>query len=72
MHNDGNGRIDAGVRMVESLGSETLAYLDFGANADNVTLRLQGTHQFAQGEKLNLSVPADKIHLFDIESGKRI
>ena len=72
MHSDGHGRIDAGVRMVESLGAETLAYLDFGVNADNVTLRLQGTHQFTQGQKLNLSVPAEKIHLFDVESGKRI
>ncbi len=72
MHSDGHGRIDASVRMVESLGAETLAYLDFGANADNVTLRLQGTHQFTQGQKINLSVPAEKIHLFDVESGKRI
>ncbi|WP_417828638.1 sn-glycerol-3-phosphate import ATP-binding protein UgpC [Thalassospira sp.] len=68
----GEGRINAGVRMVESLGAETLVYLDFGANADNVTLRLQGTHQFKKDEKLSLSVPADKIHLFDIESGKRL
>jgi sn-glycerol 3-phosphate transport system ATP-binding protein len=68
----GEGRINAGVRMVESLGAETLAYLDFGANADNVTLRLQGTHKFEKGEKLSLSVPASKIHLFDCESGQRI
>ncbi|WP_430475387.1 sn-glycerol-3-phosphate import ATP-binding protein UgpC [Thalassospira lucentensis] len=66
------GRIKAGVRMVESLGAETLAYLDFGANADNVTLRVQGTRQFAKDEKLCLSVAADKIHLFDVDSGKRI
>ncbi|KJE34673.1 glycerol-3-phosphate ABC transporter ATP-binding protein [Thalassospira sp. HJ] len=69
---DGKGRINAPVRMVESLGAETLVYLDFGANADNVTLRLQGTHQFAKGDQLSLSVPANKIHLFDIDSGKRL
>jgi sn-glycerol 3-phosphate transport system ATP-binding protein len=66
------GRINAGVRMVESLGAETLVYLDFGANADNVTLRLQGTHQFTKEQKLSLSVSADKIHLFDKDSGVRI
>lgn len=69
---DGGGKINAGVRMVESLGAETLVYLNFGASADNVTLRLQGTHQFAKDHKLSLSVPADKIHLFDLETGARI
>jgi sn-glycerol 3-phosphate transport system ATP-binding protein len=58
--------------MVESLGAETLVYLDFGTDADNVTLRLQGTHQFVKGEKLSLTIPAEKIHLFDVETGKRI
>lgn len=69
---DGRGQINAAVRMVESLGAETLVYLDFGTDADNVTLRLQGTHQFVKGEKLSLTIPAEKIHLFDVETGKRI
>ncbi|MHC8493558.1 sn-glycerol-3-phosphate import ATP-binding protein UgpC [Thalassospira sp. SM2505] len=70
--NNGDGHINAVVRMVESLGAETLVYLDFGSGADNVTLRLQGTHQFAKNDALSLTVQADKIHLFDIETGKRI
>ncbi|MDG4721669.1 MULTISPECIES: sn-glycerol-3-phosphate import ATP-binding protein UgpC [Thalassospira] len=69
---DGQGQINAAVRMVESLGAETLVYLDFGTDANNVTLRLQGTQQFVKGEKLSLTIPADKIHLFDVETGKRI
>jgi sn-glycerol 3-phosphate transport system ATP-binding protein len=72
LHKDGQGRINAAVRMVESLGAETLVYLDFGSTADNVTLRLQGTHHFTKGKKLSLSVPADKIHLFDLNSAKRL
>jgi len=70
--NNGDGHINAVVRMVESLGAETLVYLDFGSGADNVTLRLQGTHQFTKNDALSLTVQADKIHLFDIETGKRI
>ncbi|WP_289078454.1 sn-glycerol-3-phosphate import ATP-binding protein UgpC [uncultured Thalassospira sp.] len=68
----GQGTINATVRMVESLGAETLVYLDFGSKADNVTLRLQGTHNFSRNDALGLTVPADKIHLFDTESGKRL
>ncbi|WP_412558218.1 sn-glycerol-3-phosphate import ATP-binding protein UgpC [Thalassospira sp. MIT1370] len=68
----GQGTINATVRMVESLGAETLVYLDFGSKADNVTLRLQGTHNFSRTDALGLTVPADKIHLFDTESGKRL
>ncbi|MCC9622813.1 sn-glycerol-3-phosphate import ATP-binding protein UgpC [Thalassospira sp. MA62] len=69
---DGHGPIKARVRMIESLGAETLVYLVFGADDQNLTLRLQGTRQFASGENLSLSVSAAHIHLFDPQSGKRI
>ncbi|NIZ02296.1 sn-glycerol-3-phosphate import ATP-binding protein UgpC [Thalassospira lucentensis] len=69
---DGHGPVSASVRMVESLGAETLVYLDFGIGNENVTLRIQGTHQFAKGTVLTLSITPDKIHLFDDETGKRI
>ncbi|MFH1803566.1 MAG: sn-glycerol-3-phosphate import ATP-binding protein UgpC [Pseudomonadota bacterium] len=72
LQQDGNGPLKAKVRMVESLGAETLVYLDFGIIGENVTLRLQGTHQFARDQELTLSTIANQLHLFDRETGKRI
>ncbi|OSQ48633.1 sn-glycerol-3-phosphate import ATP-binding protein UgpC [Thalassospira alkalitolerans] len=69
---DGSGAQRARVRMIESLGAETLVYLEFGDKGENVTLRMQGTHQFTKGQELALSTSADLVHLFDKDSGKRL
>ncbi len=69
---DGSGALKARVRMIESLGAETLIYLEFGEKNENVTLRMQGTHQFEKGQELSLATSANLVHLFDKESGKRL
>lgn len=69
---DGSGALKARVRMIESLGAETLIYLEFGERNESVTLRMQGTHQFSKGQELALSTTSDLVHLFDRDSGKRL
>ncbi|PKR54285.1 sn-glycerol-3-phosphate import ATP-binding protein UgpC [Thalassospira marina] len=67
-----NSKITARVRMIEALGAETLVYLTFGSNNEGITLRMQGTHQFAAGDELALYSNPAQIHLFDRETGHRI
>jgi sn-glycerol 3-phosphate transport system ATP-binding protein len=69
---DGSGQLKAKVRLIESLGAETLVYLQFGEKEESITLRMQGTRQFASGQELSLTTTADCIHLFDKETGRRI
>tara|TARA_R110001583_G_scaffold178786_2_gene334889 strand:- start:112026 stop:113096 length:1071 start_codon:yes stop_codon:yes gene_type:complete len=67
-----NSSIAATVRITETLGAETLVYLTFGSKNEAITLRVQGTHQYAAGDKLTLYSNPAQIHLFDQASGHRI
>ena len=61
-----------GHRGCEILGADTLVYGHIG-NADvDLTLRLPDIHHAKKGAVMGLSVPADKLHLFEIETGRRI
>ena len=60
------------VDLVEQLGADSLIYGRLGDDGAELTLRVQGIHAPAPGERLPLSVTPEHIHLFDPESGKRL
>ncbi len=55
------------VTFVESLGSMTYAYCSAPGLDDVLTCAVEGDRPIASGERLALSVPAEKAHLFDAE-----
>jgi multiple sugar transport system ATP-binding protein len=60
----------AQVRVVEPTGAETLAYLSFGDG--EVVALFRDRHQLAPGQAVRLRPRADKAHLFDPETGRRL
>jgi len=66
----GNGHLT--VRLVEQLGADTLVHGFFGENRTDMTIRLGGIQNFNSGEVLPVRVAADKIHLFDPDTEKRL
>ena len=57
---------------VETLGADTLVHGRLNAEEDLVTLRLPDIRRFEKHQPLDLSIPAEKIHLFDVDTQKRI
>jgi sn-glycerol 3-phosphate transport system ATP-binding protein len=57
---------------VELLGADTLVYGRFAEDKTLSTLRLSDVQQLDKNTKLPLTVPPQKIHLFDRETGHRI
>ena len=60
------------VRLVEQLGADTLVHGHFGENQTDMTIRLAGIQYYRSGEVLPIRVAADKIHLFNPETEKRL
>ena len=58
--------------LVEHLGADTLVHGHFGEDKTNMTIRLAGTQHFKPGEQLPLQIDADKVHLFDPATEKRL
>jgi sn-glycerol 3-phosphate transport system ATP-binding protein len=58
------------VETVESLGAETLAHGSFGGHA--FTIRTPGRNHPAADTTLGVTFTADKLHWFDLASGRRI
>ena len=56
----------------ELLGADTLVHGHFSENKTLLTLRLTDIRHFKRNTILPLAVPPQKIHLFDIKTGKRI
>lgn len=57
--------------VVEILGADTIVHGNLG-NGDSLTLRLPGGFKIKTGDRLNLQVMADHIHIFDTETGQRL
>jgi sn-glycerol 3-phosphate transport system ATP-binding protein len=69
---EGAGKMHTTVDHVETLGADTLVHGHIGGNGASLTIRLPDTHHFKKGTALPLAVPAEKLHLFDKDSGNRI
>jgi sn-glycerol 3-phosphate transport system ATP-binding protein len=59
------------VDFVEALGADTLVHGYLGADAP-LTVRLPGISRVAAGDVVPLTVPAERLHLFDAQSGARL
>ena len=57
---------------VELLGADTLVHGHFSENKNLLTLRLNDIQHFKKNTILPLSIPPQKIHLFDRQTGNRI
>ncbi|MEN6486963.1 MAG: sn-glycerol-3-phosphate import ATP-binding protein UgpC [Syntrophobacteraceae bacterium] len=57
---------------VELLGADTLVHGHLGEGKIPLTVRLPDVHRFEKHASVALSVPCDKLHLFDPESKRRI
>jgi len=60
------------VNHIELLGADTQVYGRFAEDKTLSTLRLSDVQQLDKNTKLPLTVPPQKIHLFDRETGERI
>ena len=69
---DQSGMIDLRVDHVEVLGADTLVHGHFGKDQTMLTVRLPDVHHFEKHTALSISVPPQKLHLFDKEDGSRI
>jgi sn-glycerol 3-phosphate transport system ATP-binding protein len=69
---DDEGTIKMKVDHLETLGADTLVHGKSGEGSSLFTLRLPDIHDFQKGSSLRLSVPPERLHLFDKDSGKRI
>ncbi len=58
--------------LLEPAGAESHLHLRFEGMSETVVVRLPHVPDVAEGSVLNFSVPRDKLHPFDRESGKRL
>jgi ABC-type sugar transport system ATPase subunit len=71
---DGDGDLPAVVDVVEPLGSEVLVHLEAEVDGRRRELRLldRTGRSFKEGERLQVELPRDRLHLFDEATGERI
>ena len=67
-----NGSIQMLVDHVETLGADTLVHGRLNNEAAIVTVRLTDIRHFAKHQPIDLNVSSEKIHLFDVDTKKRI
>ena len=70
LHPDPSGALACTLRSSEFLGSGILAEAEAAGTA--LLVRLPGSADAAPGSPLRLALPAEEIHLFDIDAGRRI
>ena len=66
------GLMNLMVDHVETLGADTLIHGHLGENGSFVSLRLSGIQHFEKNSQIHLKVAADKLHVYDRESGARL
>ena len=60
------------VDLVEALGADTLVHGRLSGTEDALLARLPGSAVVAAGDHIAFKVAAEEIHLFEVETGKRI
>ena len=67
---ESDATLPAIVDVVEYLGDEQLVHLS--VRDVSILAKLPVEHHVAPGDELTVSIPRDKIHLFDAETGERV
>ena len=60
------------VTLVEMLGADTVVHGQVPSSGAALTLRLHGTSRVAEGDRLELSIEPEHLHLFDPPTGRRL
>ncbi|MBC8257427.1 MAG: sn-glycerol-3-phosphate import ATP-binding protein UgpC [SAR324 cluster bacterium] len=60
------------VEMLEKLGADTVVYGKLEQTELVLTVRLSGIHPVVSGDRLPLTIPSEHLHIFEIDSGKRL
>lgn len=69
---DGKGALQIQVDHLETLGADTLVHGCLKDKAATVTVRLPDIRHFEKHQPIDLDLPTEKIHLFDVDHQKRI
>jgi multiple sugar transport system ATP-binding protein len=67
----GDGRLAAQVEMVEPMGADSLVWCRIG-RATTISVRLGEMVRAGRGETLRISIPAERVSMFDDVSGQRL
>jgi sn-glycerol 3-phosphate transport system ATP-binding protein len=67
-----NGPFELEIEMAEPLGADTLLHGRFGSARELVTVRQPGHVVARPGEKRRFNAESRNLHLFDMQTGKRI
>lgn len=62
--------LTARVRLIEQTGAESHVLLDFGG--ETLTVVLHGRPSLHDNDMIHISIPFEKLHFFDEETGERI
>ena len=57
---------------MEYLGNEELLHVTVAGHDGDVIAVVSAAHQVRPGDILDLQIPAEKLHLFDAESGEAL
>jgi sn-glycerol 3-phosphate transport system ATP-binding protein len=60
------------LRSVEWLGADAFGYGVIGGSAELITLRLAGATKVARGDTLHVAPKQGRLHLFSVDTGKRV
>ncbi len=66
----GPNTIEATVKLSELLGDEYYVHFDFGEK--DILAKIETEHQIKEGDVLLLDMKINKVHLFDIKTGKAV
>ncbi len=65
--------LKARVELLEPLGSDKVVHCGLDpAQEDPLVAHLPGTSRVREGENLELTFPAEQVHLFDRATGRRV
>ena len=66
-----NNRLNAQVEMIEPMGADSLVWCRIGRST-TISVRLGEMVRAGRGETLPISIPADRVSMFDDASGERL
>ena len=70
---ESEGALRGEVEVVEELGSDAYAYCKLeGFDATSLIVRCEGRHPPSRGDRVNLRIAPEWLHLFDSDSGERL
>jgi len=67
-----DGPLEFDIELAEPLGADTLLHGRFGTARELVTVRQDGHVRAQPGDKRRFSIDPARIHLFDMETGRRL